>query len=518
MTQDPTLAPHDPLGWVGSLLDGKYRIDGVVGEGGFGIVYAGHHLGFDEPIAIKFLKLDASIEGAKRERFLKQFTAEGKLLYRLSHASAAIVRAIDVGAAVSPKGKWAPYLVLEWVRGRTLEKEIAERVASGLGGRSLAEAIALLTPAARGLNTAHDEGVAHRDVKPANFIVTEVRGKPTIKVLDFGVAKVVGSARDHFGVTTKSPSLHAFTPTHGAPEQFESHYGATGPWTDVFALALVLVEVVSTKRALFGSNAAERYMAATDASLRPTLRAHGVACSNAVERVLQRALAVEPRNRYQRAGEFWDALMAASAGEPSTVQVAGTSKDQPHDTAPGTQPDTTEIPEIPITVPQAPSHAAIGPVSHTVDDPNHDGSERVVPRGAPKGRQGRGLIGLVLAMGVGAAATYALVRSMNREDQRQQPAPSTPSAPAITAAASLAAPSAMPVDAAAVAVVESAVPRPPAAITPSHQKKPQSPPDPRCSTFATGQRACGQWSQFGSTWCGGCPAHETCVDQVCKRN
>ncbi len=512
-TQNSAMTLHDPLGWVGSVLDGKYRIDEVVGEGGFGIVYAGYHLGFDEPIAIKFLKLDATVEGAKRERFLKQFTVEGKLLYRLSHASAAIVRAIDVGAAVSPKGKWAPYLVLEWVRGRTLEKEVAERVAQGLGGRSLTEALALLTPAARGLDTAHEEGVAHRDVKPANFMVTEVRGRSTIKVLDFGIAKVVGSVRDHSAQTTKSPSLHAFTPTHAAPEQFESHYGATGPWTDVFALALVLVEVVSTKRALLGDNAAEHYMSATDASRRPTLRAGGIACSDAVERVLQRALAVDPRNRYQRAGEFWSALVAASAADSSMVQMSGQAA--AHDTAPGTPPDTTEIPEMPIAAPHEPSHAAIGPVSHTVDDPNSDSHARVaVPAGPRRRRRGRGLGGLGIAVGVGAAATYAVVRPMYQEAQKELPAPGAPSAPAATPTVSPTAPSAVSVDA-GVAAVGSVMPVTPTSA-PSRPKRSDYPRDSRCSTLAPGFRACDEWSTYGGVWCGVCPAHQTCVANVCR--
>jgi serine/threonine-protein kinase len=517
MPHDSSPPPRDSLGWVGQLLDGKYRIDEVIGEGGYGIVYAGHHLGFDEPIAIKFLKLDVDIGGARRERFLKQFLAEGKHLFRLSQASAAIVRAIDVGAAVSPKGKWAPYLVLEWVRGQTLEKDILGRISAGLGGRPLQDAVALLTPGARALDTAHEEGVTHRDVKPANFIVTDVRGKPTLKVFDFGIAKVVHGVRDQSaGTTTKSPSLHAFTPSHAAPEQFEKHFGSTGPWTDVFALALVLVEVVSAKRGLFGNSPADHYMAATDPARRPTLRAHGVACSDEVERVLQRALAIDPRNRFQRAGDFWNALVAATNAEPSTVVVAAPRSAL--DTTPGTQPDITEIPEVPITVPRASSHAAIAPVSHTVDDPIR-GDAGGVARVAPKGRRrGRGLMALLFATGVGAALASALVRTISQQEPAAVPSAVVP--PASGAPPSPSVPATVQTTGAATAAVADAGPP---AIAPSPTTRPAKPAslrDPRCARQSSpGNLACESWTDDGRTiWCGECEPSQHCFQGVCRPN
>src|SRR3954469_17873213 len=103
----------DPFGWVGSTLGEKLKVEAVVAEGGFGVVYRAVHLGFDEPIALKCLKLPAKLDGAAREAFLAAFTAEGKLLHRLSRSNVGIVQALDVGAAVSPNGTWTPYLALE---------------------------------------------------------------------------------------------------------------------------------------------------------------------------------------------------------------------------------------------------------------------------------------------------------------------------------------------------------------------------------------------------------------------
>ncbi|WP_437943102.1 bifunctional serine/threonine-protein kinase/formylglycine-generating enzyme family protein [Sorangium sp. So ce281] len=308
------MAPSDPFGWVGATIGGKYRLDAVVGEGGFGVVYRGQHLGFDEPVAVKCLKLLGSLAPAERASFQRMLLDEGRLLHRLSRASAGIVQALDTGAAVSPSGEWTPYLVLEWLHGVPLDREIAERRARGEAARPLAEAVALLAPAAYALESAHAQGVAHRDVKPANLFLAEIGGRRTLKVLDFGIAKVLGELSSMTQAMAETGSaLRAFTVHYGAPEQFHHRFGATGPWTDVFALALVLIEVASGNRALLGSDVTQLYIAATDPAFRPSLGGAGVSAPDAVEAVVRRALAIDPRERYRTAGELWGALEAAMA-------------------------------------------------------------------------------------------------------------------------------------------------------------------------------------------------------------
>ncbi|WP_437586248.1 bifunctional serine/threonine-protein kinase/formylglycine-generating enzyme family protein [Sorangium sp. So ce1000] len=308
------MAPSDPFGWVGATIGGKYRLDAVIGEGGFGVVYRGQHLGFDEPVAVKCLKLLGSLAPAERASFQRMLLDEGRLLHRLSRASAGIVQALDTGAAVSPSGEWTPYLVLEWLHGAPLDREIAERRARGEAARPLAEAVALLAPAAYALEVAHAQGVAHRDVKPANLFLAEIGGRRTLKVLDFGIAKVLGELSSMTQAMAETGNaLRAFTVHYGAPEQFHPRFGATGPWTDVFALALVLIEVASGNRALLGSDVTQLYIAATDPAFRPSLRGAGVSAPDAVEAVVRRALAIDPRERYRTAGELWGALEAAMA-------------------------------------------------------------------------------------------------------------------------------------------------------------------------------------------------------------
>ncbi|WP_437542415.1 bifunctional serine/threonine-protein kinase/formylglycine-generating enzyme family protein [Sorangium sp. So ce367] len=317
------MAPSDPFGWVGATIGGKYRLDAVVGEGGFGVVYRGQHLGFDEPVAVKCLKLLGSLAPAERASFQRMLLDEGRLLHRLSRASAGIVQALDTGAAVSPSGEWTPYLVLEWLHGVPLDREIAERRARGEAARPLAEAVALLAPAAYALDVAHAQGVAHRDVKPANLFLAEIGGRRTMKVLDFGIAKVLGELSSMTQAMAETGSaLRAFTVHYGAPEQFHHRFGATGPWTDVFALALVLIEVASGNRALLGSDVTQLYIAATDPAFRPSLRGAGVSAPDAVEAVVSRALAIDPRERYRTAGELWGALEAAMATAAPAGAVA----------------------------------------------------------------------------------------------------------------------------------------------------------------------------------------------------
>jgi hypothetical protein len=210
-------------------------------------------------------------------------------------------------------------MVLEWLEGSTLEHILDEARNRGMRPYTLENVLPLLSQVAHALDIAHQRGIAHRDVKPANLFLL-APGYSVVKLLDFGVAKMVtdntqiqaAMARTGMGITS-------FTPQYGAPEQFHRKFGATGPWTDVFALALVLVEVVSGQTALAGTDTTQLYIVSTDATHRPTLRGVGVDTSDEVEAVLKRALCVEVRDRYHTAGAFWDALVAAL---PSPVRAA----------------------------------------------------------------------------------------------------------------------------------------------------------------------------------------------------
>ena len=326
---------EDPFDWVGATLDGKYQVDAVVGRGGFGVVYRAHHLGFNEKVAVKCLRIPRTLSGAARDEFERNFLAEGRLLHQLSRSTAGIVQALDVGAQVSPNKTWTPFIVLEWLDGQSLADNFAERLRLGSGARTPKAAIELLDGAARALALAHEQGIAHRDIKPANLFLAEVAGRKTLKVLDFGIAKVVTESESFSKAFEQTgASLQAFTARYGSPEQFSRRYGATGPWSDVFSLALVLVEAIVGHSALEGVDAAQLFIAAADTTRRPTPRAHGVDLGDALEAVFSSALAVDPKERYPNAGEFWDALLAALAKSGDLpLSLASAHSSGPHPAA-----------------------------------------------------------------------------------------------------------------------------------------------------------------------------------------
>src|SRR5262249_1863952 len=239
------------------------------------------------------------------------------LLADLSERTTAICQARDIGTLTTSRGEQVPYLVLEWLEGSPLESVLEREARANLPLRTLGETVRLLDPAAEALALAHKSGIAHRDIKPANvFVLGDPRGEDlSVKLLDFGIAKVVQDAQK-MGFGKTAGHLTSFTPSYGAPEQFNRSYGATGPWTDVFALALVVCEVLSGQEPIGGDTLVQLAYTSCDPARRPTPRAFGVWVSDPVEAVLQKAVSIKPEERYQTAGEFWNALRSVVIGDP----------------------------------------------------------------------------------------------------------------------------------------------------------------------------------------------------------
>jgi len=306
----------DPFQIVGTSLEGKYRIDSMVGEGGFGVVYRGYHLSFEHAIAIKCLKVPPHFTPEARELFLSKFREEGKHLSRLGeHPS--ITRVYDfgiVGSAVP-----IPYLVLEWLDGDDLEQLLAKRRAKGEVFSEI-EALQLLRPAIDALSMAHGLGIAHRDIKPPNLYWAKgVRGR-VLKVLDFGIAKAMAEGDTATQIATKTSSgFSAFSPSYGAPEQFRAKkFGATGPWTDVHAIGLMLAEMVAGRAAFEGDEMIEFYEQCAKET-RPTPRVLGAEVSDAFEALCQKALALSPKDRFASASALLAAVDRLLEGAPPLV-------------------------------------------------------------------------------------------------------------------------------------------------------------------------------------------------------
>ena len=308
----------DVFGIVGKVIASAYHVEGVVAEGGFGVVYRAHHGGFRAPVALKLLKVPQQ-DPQQQAEFLNLFRAEAELLFRLSASLPNVVRPLHVDAFTAADGRFVPYLVLEWLDGQTLDALVRQRRDAGLPPVPLRKLVRLLTPVARALERAHNfngpEGVVsivHRDLKPENLFVAQVAGEEVVKILDFGIGRVKSAASQVAGRMSQNENAPmAFTPAYGAPEQWAPrHYGQTGPWTDVWGFALCLVEVIAA-RPLIEGDPATMMGIALDAQRRPTPRNEGVEVPDVVEAVFARALALDPRARQRDVGVFWNELVAA---------------------------------------------------------------------------------------------------------------------------------------------------------------------------------------------------------------
>jgi len=310
------MAGHaDPFDIVGKRIDGRYQVTEIVCETSFSAVYRATHVIWKRDVAIKAFKVPGDVPEEARSSLLDGFIREGALLAELSERCAAICQARDMASLTTDSGLWVPYMVLEWIDGEALDLLVARERSEGKAPRTVRETIALLTPVAQALAVAHARGIVHCDVKPGNILLRR-ETKDTnarTKLLDFGVARVLRGAQRGERVDA------SFTPAYGAPEQWCSQNGQQGPATDVFALALIVVELLTGREALAGEELSALERESCDPLRRPTPRALGVSVSDDVERVLSRALALRPAERFADAHEFWEALCAADSAEPPSL-------------------------------------------------------------------------------------------------------------------------------------------------------------------------------------------------------
>jgi serine/threonine protein kinase len=315
----------DPFGIIGQVLDSQFRVDRLVGEGGFSAVYRGHHLGLDEPIAIKCLKLPPSLSRALVDQFVKRFRDESRILYRLSQGNLNIVRSIAGGTWQSPVGVLVPFMVLEWMDGRSLANEFTIRRTVGKQGRSLDEVLNVFESAADGIAYAHAQGVIHRDLNPGNFFFTNSPQGQRLKVLDFGVAKILDDSTLNIERMQTVGQIRIFAPAYGSPEQFDDSLGKVGAASDVYAFALILLEALRDRPVNDGTHLGEFAQRAIDPNQRPTPRALGIDVPDEVESIFARATRLQPRERWQSVAEFWNSLTnAVSAAKEQRYARAAT--------------------------------------------------------------------------------------------------------------------------------------------------------------------------------------------------
>jgi eukaryotic-like serine/threonine-protein kinase len=283
---------------AGDKIGGKYELIRVLGSGAMGIVFEAMHLRLHQRLAIKFLRPDVG----NLEQLVARFEREANASARLRSVHAA--RVIDVDTL--PSG--LPYLVMEYLEGRTLDAEL-----TATGAMPVQLAVDIVTQIAAAMTEAHGLGIVHRDLKPANVFICRVGERPVAKVLDFGISKVEG---DDAHITAINDYIG--TPSYAAPEQLLSASKGDAR-SDVWSLGIILFELLTNRTPFVGRAVQVIAQVLTDpipppTELRPDL-------PKELETVLLHAVQRDPTKRFQSMREFSDALTPFGPAQPAATVV-----------------------------------------------------------------------------------------------------------------------------------------------------------------------------------------------------
>ena len=302
----------DPLGLVGQTLRGAWEVLRLAHVGALAHVYEARRDSDGMRAAVKCYAGLAELPRATQNNLRDVFVRVGREVARLARAYEGLVQPLGGGWMELDGGVEIPCIILEWLEGNTLE---ALMDAEGGGFlRSPAEVLELMADPLEVLAAAHQLGLVHRDIKPSNFYVCgdEIAPGIGIRILDLNLAKLAGSTER----SVPQPAVLFMTPHYAAPEQFRGDDPLIGPWTDVFGVALVLVELMAGfGPAMQGDSFDELLAASENRERRPTPRSLGLDVPNPVEAVFRRALAVDVGERFRDAGAFLRALHGAVAAE-----------------------------------------------------------------------------------------------------------------------------------------------------------------------------------------------------------
>ncbi len=287
---------------AGTLLDGKYRVDRMIGRGGMGVVVAATHIHLHQQVAIKFLHREVATNAGVVERFVREARASAQL--RSEH----VCRVSDVGALEDG----SPYLVMELLDGQDLASLLTQ-----YGPIPIPTLVEYVLQSCLGVAEAHVIGVVHRDLKPANlFLTRRPDGNALVKVLDFGIAKA--QADTNFSLTQTTTILGS--PGYMSPEQLRSSRDVDAR-SDIWALGVVLYELVCGRRPFEGTSITELALkvAMDSAAPLPPGLPRGFAD------VINRCLEKEPDRRFSNVAVFANAL-AVFGGPGAKDQAAGVAR------------------------------------------------------------------------------------------------------------------------------------------------------------------------------------------------
>jgi len=300
---DPYFSPHVTAGYI---LAGKYRVERTLGVGGMGVVVAAHHLQLDDKVAIKFLLPEMLSDAVAVDRFAQEAQAAVKI------KSEYVARVFDVGAL----DNGTPYMVMEFLDGVDLATWLLQR-----GSLPVEEAVGFVLQACVAVAEAHTLGIVHRDLKPGNlFCVRRSDGQLAIKVLDFGISKVAWLASS--GPAAARANAPLGSPFYMSPEQM--HSKDVGPETDIWALGVILYELLTAQLPFDGDNVAEVVLNVASELPRPARKVRPE-LPEALDAALLRCLERDRRSRFGDVAQLAKAIapFGPTGAKASVDRIAG---------------------------------------------------------------------------------------------------------------------------------------------------------------------------------------------------
>jgi len=326
---------------IGAIFDGRYRIEQQIGVGGMGVVYRAVHTSLDRDVVVKLLSRDH----LEDEAAVKRFEREARTLGRLDHAN--IVTVYDFGYQDD-----VSYIVMEHVDGEQLDQLVQRD-----GPLAPARFVPLASQILDAVGRAHREGLVHRDMKPSNVMVSQAAdGTDTVKVLDFGLAKLVSGEND----VTKQDSLIGSMP-YLSPEQIRGD--EIDQRVDVYALGILMYYMLAGRKPFRGKNASILYDQVH--SEPPPLQLHVSepdAIPEGLYSLISQCLDKKPDERPQDAQEALETLERVAAGHGSVTTPNGS---MPGPTHPAAGPPASQSDELETREPS--SSELLGKTSDTSD-------------------------------------------------------------------------------------------------------------------------------------------------------
>lgn len=305
---------EDPL--IGKIIDDKYRIVSKLGGGGFGAVYRAEHKMMNRTVALKVLHHHL-LDGEARNQFLVRFQREARTASKIEHPNAITI--FDFGIF-----EGMPYLVMQYVEGRTLKQVIGSH-----GALSIERVVSIIEQVSSAIQEAHDIGIVHRDLKPDNIILAAAKdGSERAIVLDFGIAKIVNDDKSADSMQLTQTGTITGTPQYLSPEQAKQ--GEIDARSDIYSLGIITYEMLCGQ-VPFTADSVISVLMKHMSEVPPRFSEIGKSSkvSPALEEVVFAALEKEPKNRPQSVRDFARRLSEAAGIAPGSTTSSASLVDTP---------------------------------------------------------------------------------------------------------------------------------------------------------------------------------------------